>query len=283
MKVSLNWLTDYVDVSLSAKELAAGLARVGLGCEEIIETATDVVLDLEVTSNRPDCLGHLGVAREVAALTGATFRLPKIGKLKTSGKAAELTAVDVQAPDLCPRYTARVIRGVTVGESPSWMVDRLQAVGLRSINNVVDVTNYAMVELGHPMHAFDLGRLTGGQLRIRRPRPGERVRTLDGEERTLDPEMLVIADMTHAQAIAGVMGGAEAEVWGGTTAVAFESAYFAPRSVRRTSKRLGLKTEASARFERGADINAPVFALERACELLEQIGAGRRRGAVIDC
>ncbi len=187
----------------------------------------------------------------------------------------------IDEPDLCPRYAAAVA-DVTVGASPPWMTRRLQAAGIRPISSIVDLTNYVLIELGHPMHAFDLAKLAGPEIRVRLATAGETITTLDGVERTLDPEMLVIADRDRAQAIAGVMGGAGSEVSPGTRRVAFESAYFQPASVRRTSKRLNLKTEASSRFERGADIGAPVVALQRLVALIDQIGGGRTVGPVID-
>jgi len=189
--------------------------------------------------------------------------------------------VTIEDPDLCPRYAAAVAEAKG-GATPLWMAERLQAAGLRSISPIVDITNYVLIELGHPTHAFDLEKLAGTEIRIRRAIPGERLTTLDGVERALDHDMLVIADRDRAQAVAGVMGGAFAEVSATTTVVAFESAYFAPPSVRRTSKRLGLKTEASSRFERGADINAPVVALARIAALIEQIGAGHMIAPAVD-
>ncbi|MBE3133989.1 MAG: phenylalanine--tRNA ligase subunit beta, partial [Acidobacteria bacterium] len=182
----------------------------------------------------------------------------------------------------CPRYASAIV-DVRQGPSPAWLATRLEAAGIRGISAIVDVTNYVLIETGHPMHAFDLARLRGGEIRIRRGRPGERLRTLDGEDRALDEDMLVIADAADAQAIAGVMGGAASEVWGGTRVIAFESACFQPVSVRRASRRTGLKTEASARFERGVDVSAPPMALERAIALVEAIGAGRARPGRIDC
>jgi phenylalanyl-tRNA synthetase beta chain len=189
--------------------------------------------------------------------------------------------VSLEAPDLCPRYAAAVAE-VTIGPSPAWLASRLQACGVRPINNVVDVTNYVLLELGQPMHAFDLEKLGGQSIRIRRATPGERIKTLDGTDRVLDPEMLVIADADRAQAVAGVMGGGLSEVSDRTKTIVLESACFNPKSVRLTSKKLGLKTEASARFERGADVNAAVKALERAIGLIEEIGAGQGRGGAID-
>lgn len=235
MKISLNWLTDYVDVSMDARELAKRLTASGLGCEEIIDAGEDVVLNLEITSNRPDCLGHLGVAREVAAITGATFRPPLIGKLKTTGLASRLAGVRVDASDLCPRYTARVIRNVKVGTSPEWMVQRLEAVGLRSINNIVDVTNYILMEYSQPLHSFDYDKLAGHQIIVRRALGGEQIVSIDQTRCQLDENMLVIADAERAVAVAGIMGGLNSEVTDKTVNVLIESAQFDPLCIRRTA------------------------------------------------
>ncbi|MCJ7543310.1 MAG: phenylalanine--tRNA ligase subunit beta, partial [Phycisphaerae bacterium] len=282
MKISLNWLTDYVDVSCSATELAAALMRIGLGCEEVTETASDVVLDLEITSNRPDCLGHLGVAREIAAMTGAAFRPPKIDKLPTSGKASELTRVEVLAPDLCPRYTARVIRGVKLGPSPSWMVERLAAVGLRSINNVVDVTNYVLMEYSQPLHSFDLDSLAERRIVVRRARDGEQLVSIDGTRCDLTLSMLVIADAERPVAVAGIMGGANTEVGTDTVNVLIESAQFDPLAVRRASRKLALMSESNYRFERGVDPMAVDTASLRACQLILQTAGGTLAEGVVD-
>ena len=196
------------------------------------------------------------------------------------GGPGDIDVVIVRS-DLCGRY-AGAVADVTVGPSPAWMQERLNAAGIRPISNIVDITNYVLIELGHPMHAFDLATIGGAQIRVRTAAPGEKLRTLDGQTRELSPEMLVIADAQRAVAVAGVMGGADTEVTGTTRAIVFESAYFNPLSVRRTSKALGLKTEASMRFERGADPRLAVTAMERACALLETIGAGRARGTVVD-
>jgi len=205
------------------------------------------------------------------------------GLLLVSLKTVDKSDVEVviENPELCPRYAGAVVE-VTMGESPAWLQTRLRAAGVRPISNIVDVTNYVLLELGQPMHAFDFTRLTGGQIRVRTARPGETVRTLDAQQRELDPEMLVIADAERPVAVAGVMGGAESEVTRETSTIVLESACFNALSVRRTSKRLGLKTEASMRFERGADPRLPVTAMERACALLEHIGAGKARGTVVD-
>ena len=224
MKVSLNWLTDYVDISMSAKELPEALTAAGLSCEEIVETDSDVILDLEVTSNRPDWNGHLGVAREIAAIAGAEFRPPSIGELPTSGKASELTSVTVEDPDLCPRYTARVIRNVRIGPSPRWMIERLEATGLRGINNVVDATNYVLMEYSQPLHSFDYDKLAEHRIVVRRAKQGEVLVSIDETTCPLDERMLVIADAEKPVAIAGVMGGLNTEVAEGAVNVLIESA-----------------------------------------------------------
>jgi phenylalanyl-tRNA synthetase beta chain len=217
----------------------------------------DQVLEVEVTPNRPDCLSVLGIARELAALTGARMR-PSTIKLNESGEAAKsLARVRIEAPDLCHRFTARVIRGVTIGPSPSWLRARLRAVGLRPISNVVDVTNYVLWELGQPLHAYDYDTVADATIVVRRARTDERFTTLDGQERVLDPSMLLIADPRRAIGLAGVMGGANTEVTDRTTRVLLEAAWFAPASIRRTSRALGLRTDAAYRFERGADVEGP--------------------------
>src|SRR5687768_803785 len=219
----------------------------------------DAVLDFEVTANRPDCMSIVGMAREVAAAYGV--KLKPVGKLAALSSASKADiAIAIDNPELCPRY-AGAVADVTVGPSPGWMQARLQAAGIRPISNIVDVTNYVLLELGQPMHAFDLAKLAGAQIRVRTAKPGETLKTLDGQPRKLSPEMLVIADARRPVAVAGVMGGADSEVTGTTTTIVLESAYFNPLSVRRTSKKLGLKTEASMRFERGADPALPVLAM----------------------
>jgi len=274
MNISLNWLTDYVDVSLPVKELGELLTRIGLNLEGVTETDTDIVLDLEVTSNRPDCLGHLGVARELAAATGVEFRPPTIGDLPTSGVASELTSVEVVDPDLCPRYTARVLRNVKVGPSPNWLVERLDAVGLRSINNVVDATNYVLMEYSQPLHSFDYDKLAEHRIVVRRGKGGERMVSIDETTCTLDDSMLIIADAERPVAIAGVMGGLDTEVTEATTNVLIESAQFDPLSVRRTSRKLRLMSESNYRFERGVDPVGVDAASLRACQLILEL-AGR--------
>jgi phenylalanyl-tRNA synthetase beta chain len=242
----------------------------------------DQVLDVEVTPNRPDCLSVLGVARELAALTGARLRVPKLAPKESGEPASRLVRVRVEAPDLCHRFTARVMRGVTVGPSPAWLQARLRAVGLRPITNVVDVTNYVLWELGHPLHAFDYDTVTDATIVVRRARAGERFTTLDGQERGLDDSMLVIADPRRAIGIAGVMGGADTEVTDGTTRVLLESAWFDPVSIRRTSRALGLRTDAAYRFERGADVEALVGASARAAQLIAELAGGTAARGMVD-
>ena len=271
MRIVHEWLTELVGVPADVDVVAREISLRGFEVASI----EDGVIDFEITANRPDCLNHVGIAREAAVIWGTT---------RAEQPMADITGddsipVSIEDEALCPRYAAALF-DIEVGPSPAWLTQRLEAAGVRAINNIVDVTNYVMLEMGQPMHAFDLARLGGGRLVVRRAHGGEKLTTLDGVERTLAPEMLVIADGDRAVAIAGVMGGSNSEIGPGTTRMVLESAYFQPASVRRTSKRLNLKTEASTRFERGADINAPVVALRRAASLLDRIGAGRVRGYV---
>ncbi len=282
MKVSLNWLTDYVDVSIPVSQLQELLRRIGLPVEEVIETEGDLILDLEVTSNRGDCLGHVGVAREVAAASGAELRRPRIGDLPTSGRAADLTTVDVLDADLCPRYTARVVRGVKVGPSPAWVIERLEAVGLRGINNIVDITNYVLMEYSQPLHCFDYDKLAENRIVVRRAANGEHMVSIDETKCQLDETMLIIADAVKPVAIAGVMGGLETEVTQATTNVLIESARFDPLSIRRTSRKLQLMGESNYRFERGVDPVAVEEASLRACQLILELAGGDLAEGVVD-
>ncbi len=282
MMVSLNWLTDYVDISLPVTDLGELLTQIGLNLEGIVETDTDIVLDLEVTSNRSDCLGHLGVAREIAAATGAEFRMPKIPELPTSGAAADYASVEVQCPDLCPRYTARVIRGVKVGPSPQWLIERLEAIGMRSVNNIVDVTNYVLMEYSQPLHSFDHDKLAGGRIVVRRGLPGEVMTSIDQTKCHLDENMCVIADAEKAVAIAGIMGGLDSEVTESTTNVLIEAAQFDPLTTRHTSRKLQLMSESNYRFERGIDPVGLERASLRACQLILELAGGALAGGMVD-
>lgn len=282
MRVPLQWLKELVAVDASAEEVATRLTMGGLEVEGIEASTIGPVLDVYVTPNRGDCLSLLGVAREVAALYDAELRFPEPPGSEPVGEAGWWTDVTIEAPDLCPRYAARLVRGVVIGPSPDWMQRRLEAAGMRPINNVVDVTNYVMLEVGQPLHAFDLDKLDEGRIVVRRARAGETVQTLDGEPRPLTPEMLVIADAAKAVAVAGVMGGAESEIGDDTTNLLLESAHFNPLSIRRTSRVLNLRTEASYRFERVVDPDGVRRAVDRACELLALIGRCEVVPGVVD-
>ncbi len=242
----------------------------------------DVLLEVNVTPNRPDALSHFGIAREVAAAFGREARRPVVTLAGAGAPASEAVSVRVDAPDRCARYAARVVEGVSIGPSPRWLAARLEACGIRSISNVVDVTNFVLLELGHPLHAFDLDRVAGHQIIVRTAYPRERITTLDGKERDLDPDDLLIADRDRGSALAGVMGGGDSEIHQGTRRVLIESAWFAPASVRRTSRRHGLKTEASYRFERGADPGMVIPALDRCAQLIAEFAGGTVRPGIVD-
>jgi phenylalanyl-tRNA synthetase beta chain len=281
MRVPLEWLREYVAITDSAEEVATRLTMGGLEVEGIEESPLGPVLDVYVTPNRGDCLSMLGVAREIAALYGVALAEHTPPKSADGGPVSDLVKIQIQDPDLCPRYAGRVIRGISIGPSPDWMQARLEAAGMRPINNVVDVTNYVMLELGQPLHAFDLHLLAERTIVVRRAQPGETLETLDGEPRTLTGSMLVIADASKPVALAGVMGGANSEVGDTTTDILLESAHFHPLTVRRTSRALNLRTEASYRFERTVDPNGVRRAVDRACELLAAVGqTGVVEGAV---
>jgi phenylalanyl-tRNA synthetase beta chain len=281
MKLVYDWLKEFVDVTAPAAELRKRLSLAGVAVDAIEESAAGAVLDAEITANRADCLGHYGVAREVAAIYRTAVKPLQPKLVEASEKASDATRVEIETPQLCGRYTARVLRGVKIQPSPDWLRKRLEAIGQNSINNVVDVTNYVMFELGQPLHAFDLDKLAEKRIVVRQARAGEKIRTLDGAERTLAKDMCVIADASRAVAIAGVMGGAESEIGFASRNILLESAWFDPISVRRTSKALGLRTEASYRFERGTDPEMAELASRRAAELIQQVaGGGILAGAV---
>ena len=242
----------------------------------------DVILDLDVTPNRPDCLSVMGIAREIAALTGQQLPTPEVDYAQSPESIAGQVSVEIIAPELCPRYCASLITGVTVGESPQWLQQRLLKYGMRPINNIVDVTNYVMIEHGQPLHAFDYHQIQGKQIIVRRAHPGETIATLDGVDRNLSDDMLVIADAKRAVAVAGVMGGAESEVTGGTTAILLEAANFNPASIYHTGTKLQLPSEARARFERGIRPELAQPALKRATQLIVELGEGEAAKGIID-
>ena len=282
MNISYNWLRELTGVTLEPRELAERLTMLGLAVEVVHEADDDLVLEIDLTSNRPDCLSHLGVAREVAAAMGGEVTLPVGASVRTEGLASSYTAVEIRDVDLCPRYAGRIVRGVRIEPSPPWLVKRLEAIGQRPINNVADITNYVLHEQGQPLHAFDLAKLSGDRIVVRRAHAGEKLKTLDGVERALDHEMLVIADAARPVAIAGVMGGEDSEISEQTRDVLIESAYFSPPSVRRTSRVLGLRTEASHRFERGTDYDGVLRAQERCVALICEIAGGTATEDAID-
>lgn len=282
MRILLSWLKDYIDVPWTVGELAERLPMLGLGGCTITQAGDDVVLDVEIAANRGDLMNVVGVARELAAATRGTIRFPKVELVEDRTPASDLVKVEITAPELAPRFTARMIVDVKVAPSPGWMVRRLEACGIRSINNIVDVTNYVMLEVGQPLHAFDYDQLRGGRIEVRRARPTERILTLDGIERQLDAETLVIADAERPVGIAGIIGGQDAEIGPTTRRVLLEAACFAPTNIRRTSKRLGVRTESSARFERGIDFDGVPKASARAIALMAEVGAGRILQGIVD-
>lgn len=240
------------------------------------------VVEFEITSNRPDCFSIIGLARETAVSFKKSFKIPEVTFHETLDKITDKLSIDVQDKDKCLRYTSRMIKNVKIGPSPKWMRERLEACGIRSINNMVDITNYVLLEYGQPMHAFDLRHLEGGKIIVRRANDGEIIKTLDEQDRKLTSDDLVICDTVKPVAIAGVMGGFNSEIKPDTTEVAFESATFDAASVRLTAQRVGLRTEASSRYEKGLDYNNTVPAIERACQLVEELGCGEVVGGAID-
>ncbi len=278
MIVSLEWLKQYVDLPMKPAELADRLALSGLNHESF----NDEAIDLEVTSNRPDCLGHIGVAREVSVLWGLPLRKPEAKPAEKGGPVEKLTSVEINAPQLCPRYTARVIRGVKIGPSPKWLADRLRTLGIAVINNVVDVTNYVMFECGQPLHAFDFAKLAGHRIIVREAKPGEKFTAINHQVYELAGGTCVIADADKAVALAGVMGGEHSEVSNQTVDVLIESADFDPLSVRTTARRHGLHSPSSYRFERGVDPEGIDWASRRACELILETAGGTLAASVVD-
>ena len=282
MNISYNWLRELTGTNQEPRELAQALTMIGLAVDGVHERGDDFVLEIDLTSNRPDCLSHLGVAREVMVKEGGALRLPDARPSSVEGRAEDFTAVEIEDAGLCPRYAGRVVRGVRIAPSPEWLVKRLEAIGQRAINNVADITNYVLHEMGQPLHAFDLSKLAEHRIIVRRARAGEKLTTLDGVERKLDEEMLVIADATRAVALAGIMGGLETEISEATEDVLIESAYFDPASVRRTARALGLNTEASYRFERGTDYEGVLRAQARAVALITELAGGRATENAVD-
>ena len=283
MKISYHWLKELVELDLSPRDLATRMTMAGNAVDAIEEHNSDSILEFELTSNRPDCLSHLGIAREASAVLDKPLINPvKAAENVSATKTSEVTSVEVLAQDLCPRYTARVIHGVKVGPSPEWLVTRLEALGQRSVNNVADITNYVMLELGQPLHAFDLDQLSGKKIIVRRANDKEKITLLDNEERELNSEVVVICDAEKPVAIGGIKGGLHSGISESTANVLLEAAYFNPVSIRQTAKNLAVNTEASYRFERGADIEIADAASLRAANLIAEICGGEILNEAID-
>ncbi len=284
MKVVYNWLKDFVDVTAMPQELASRLALSGTNISGVESGAHGAVIDAEVSSNRPDCLGHFGIAREVAAICKLPLKHVSPKPAESAAKASDAIKVEIQSPDLCGRFTARVIRNVKIQPSPEWLKDRLEASGVASISNVVDISNYVMLELGHPLHTFDYDKVRDHKIVVRRAKPGEKIRTLDGIERQLDSNLCLVCDGDGSRAvgIGGIMGGAETEISFSTKNVLIECAWFEPVAIRRAARFLKLHTEASTRFGRGADPEMAELASRRAAELILQIVGGELLTGVVD-
>lgn len=273
---------DYPDVCEHGIFILEKGLELGKDIKEVLGL-NETVVEFEITSNRPDCLSVLGIAREAAVTLDREFIKPEIKVNQSADDVNKNASVEVLDADLCPRYAARVVKNIKIGPSPKWMRDRLKAAGVRPISNIVDITNYVMLELGQPMHAFDLETLSGKKIIVRRAKDGESIKTLDNQERKLDSSMLVIADSEKPVAVAGVMGGANSEISENTKVILLESANFTGTSVRLTAKKLGFRTEASGRFEKGLDTENIVTAIDRAAQLIEELGAGTVCKGVIDC
>src|SRR2546425_363230 len=282
MKVLYNWLKDFVDVKASAQELASRLSLAGCNIGAVEDSPSGPVLEADLTTNRPDCLGHYGMAREIAALYRVPLKnvTPKLQE--AAEKAADAVRVEIESPELCGRFTARVIRGVKIQPSPAWLRERLEALGQASINNVVDATNYVMLELGHPLHAFDYDLVAEHRLVIRKARPGEKMKTLDGIERALSPNVCMVTDPKRPVGIGGIMGGGETEIRSSTKNVLLECAWFDPIAIRKATKFLKLHTEASLRFGRGADPEMAELASRRCAEVMQQVSGGQILAGVVD-
>lgn len=284
MKIVYNWLKDFVDVTASPDELASRLALSGTNIGGVEKGPHGAVIDAEVSSNRPDCLGHYGIAREVAAIYKLPLKHVSPKPAESAGKASDAVKVEIQAPELCGRFTARVIRNVKIQPSPKWLKDRLEASGVSSIGNVVDISNYVMLELGHALHTFDYDKVRDHKIVVRPSKPKEKIRTLDGVERQLDPGICMISDGDGLRGIGigGIMGGAETEISFSTKNVLIECAWFEPVPVRRAARSLRLHTEASMRFGRGADPEMAELASRRSAELILELAGGELLAGVVD-
>src|SRR6266853_2190201 len=284
MKVVCNWLKDFVDVTTAPQELASRLALSGTNIGGVENGPHGAVIEAEVSSNRPDCLGHYGIAREVGAIYKLPLKHVSPRPVESAAKAGDAVRVEIQSPELCGRFTARVIRNVKIQPSPKWLRDRLEASGVASISNVVDISNFVMLELGHALHTFDYDQVRDSKIVVRRAKHGEHMRTLDGIERQFDSDICMISDGdgSHAIGIGGIMGGAETEISFSTKNVLIECAWFEPVAIRRAARFLKLHTEASTRFGRGADAEMAELASRRAAELILQLAGGELLSGVFD-
>jgi len=284
MKVIYNWLKEFLDLTASPDEVASRLALSGTNIGSVENGPHGAVIDAEVGSNRPDCLAHYGIARELSAVYKLPLKPIAPKPPESAAKTSEAANVEIQSPELCGRFTARVIRGVKIQPSPAWLRDRLEASGVASISNVVDISNYVMLELGHPLHTYDYDKVRDHRIGVRRAKPGEKIRTLDGLERTLDPSLSVVfdGDGSRAVGIGGVMGGADTEISFSTKNVLIECAWFEPVAVRKAARSLKLHTEASTRFGRGVDPETAEVASRRAAELILQLAGGELLAGVVD-
>lgn len=282
MNISLEWLSEYLPGPLDLHTAADTLTNSGFVTENFSTVGPDQVMDVEVTSNRGDCLSHLGVARELSALLRRPFKDVAPTAKEAGPATSSLVSVAIDAKDLCPHYTARVIRNVKVAPSPAWLQRRLTAVGLRPVNNIVDITNYVLFEMGQPLHAFDYDKLSNKQITVRTAKKGEKLTSIDGHERTLTEGMLVIADANKPVALAGVMGGKDSEVSDATVNILLESARFDPLSVRKTARALAMKSDSSYRFERGIDPTLPARASLRAAQLIVEIAGGELSPGIVE-
>ncbi|MFH1478823.1 MAG: phenylalanine--tRNA ligase subunit beta [Candidatus Omnitrophota bacterium] len=284
MRISFNWLKDFIDIKGGIEKAQRALTMVGLEVNAVVPLGKDNVMDIEVTPNRPDCLSILGVARELSAATLKPLTVPMSIKkyYAKKGPSNGNARIDVQDKKACSRYVGCIMKNIKVGPSPEWLVERLNAMGVRSVNNIVDITNYVLFETGQPLHAFDLEKLEKNRIVVRKARKGENITAIDGVTRELDPTMLIIADINKPVAIAGIMGGKDTEITEGTKAILLESAYFDPVSVRKAQRKLTLASESSYRFERGVDFSMILSASMRAQEMIKDIAGGRCVGNVTD-
>ncbi|MBN2134703.1 MAG: phenylalanine--tRNA ligase subunit beta [Acidobacteria bacterium] len=282
MLFNIDWLKDYVDIDISSEELAARLTMIGHEVDELKHENGFDILDIDMTPNRGDCSSHIGLARDIAVMLGKEIKIPDTSFKEDKEKSSDYLTVEIDNPEMVHRFAAKVILDAKIGPTPDWMKKRLESIGLRSVCNIVDITNYVMFETGQPLHGYDLDLLAGKKLIGRAAKKGEKVTTLDSIERKLDTEDIVIADGEKGVGLGGVMGGENTELSNSTKKIAVEGAWFNPVNIRRTSKKLGLSTDASYRMERTLDINASVFALERCCNLISEIAGGRILKEMID-